>query len=38
MWDNRLLGTYVDTPEFFDRVERDDFLEQIIPIVALVQN
>lgn len=26
---------YVNAPEFLDRVESDDFLEQIIPVVAL---
>lgn len=28
-------GTYIDSPEFLDCVERDDLLEQIIPVVAL---
>lgn len=27
---------YVDAPEFFDRVKRDYFLEEIIPIVSLL--
>lgn len=28
-------ATYVNAPKFFDRVESDDLLEQIIPVVAL---
>jgi hypothetical protein len=28
-------ATYIDTPKFLDRVEGDDFLEEIVPIVAL---
>jgi hypothetical protein len=28
-------STYVDTPELLDRVERDDFLQQLSPVVAL---
>lgn len=28
-------ATYVDSPELFDRVERDNFLQQIIPVIAL---
>jgi hypothetical protein len=29
------VDAYVDTPEFLDRVESDDLLEQIIPVVTL---
>jgi hypothetical protein len=29
------VRTYVDTPEFLNRIEGDDFLQQIIPVVAL---
>ena len=28
--------SYVDAPEFFDRVECDDLLEQVVPVVALL--
>ena len=28
-------STHVDTPKFFDGVECDDFLQQIVPVVAL---
>ena len=27
-------GQYVDTPEFLNRVESDDFLQEIIPVVS----
>ena len=27
--------THIDAPEFLHRVESDDFLEQVIPVVAL---
>lgn len=28
-------STYVNTPEFFDGVEGDDFFQQIVPVVTL---
>jgi hypothetical protein len=30
------LGTYVDAPEFLHGAECNDFLKQIIPVIALV--
>lgn len=27
--------TYVDTPKLLDGIEGDDFLQQIIPVIAL---
>lgn len=27
--------TYIYSPEFFDGVKSDDFLEQIVPVIAL---
>jgi hypothetical protein len=29
------VETYIDTPEFLDRVESDDFLQKIVPVVTL---
>lgn len=29
-------GTYIDAPELFDRVEGDDLLQKVIPVVALL--
>ena len=31
------LTTYVNAPEFLNRVESDDLLQQIIPVVALIR-
>lgn len=31
-----VLGTYVDAPEFLNGAECDDFLQQIVPVIALV--
>jgi hypothetical protein len=31
-------NAYIDTPEFLDRVECDNFLQQIIPVVTLTEN
>jgi hypothetical protein len=39
--DYRIVGanctkpTYIDAPEFLNRVESDDLLEQVIPVVTL---
>jgi hypothetical protein len=30
-----MLGAYVNTPEFFNGVKGDDFLQQIVPVVTL---
>lgn len=30
------VRSYVDAPEFFDGVECDDFLEQVVPVIALL--
>ena len=30
-----MVVVYVDAPEFFDGVKSDNFLEEIVPIVAL---
>ena len=27
-------GAYVDAPEFFYRVERDDFFKEVVPVVV----
>jgi hypothetical protein len=29
---------YVDTPEFLNRVERNDLLQQIVPVITLSEN
>lgn len=29
-------GAYIDAPELFDRVEGDDLLQKVIPVVALL--
>lgn len=31
-----VLGTYVDAPEFLNGAECNDFLQQIVPVIALV--
>jgi hypothetical protein len=31
-------GAYIDAPELLDRVEGDDLLQKVIPVVALLLN
>jgi hypothetical protein len=31
----RVRSAYINTPEFLDRVEGDNFLEKIIPVITL---